>query len=64
MQNNLRAQYFGAALPYNKKLICSFLSKKHYVVLGQLLRLYLDRGLRLVKVDKAIRFKSLPYVAS
>ena len=37
-QHNLRAQYFGAACPYSRKLICSFLPIKHYVVLGQLLR--------------------------
>ena len=33
-QHNLRAQYFGAACPFSRKLICSFLPKKHYVVLG------------------------------
>ena len=63
-QHNLRSQYFGAACPYNRKLICYFLPKKHYVVLGQLLRFYLDRGMRLVKVHRAIRFKSSLYVAS
>ena len=57
-QHNLRAQYFGAACPYSRKLICSFLPKKHYVVLGQLLRFYFDRGMRLAKVHRAIRFKS------
>ena len=31
-QHNLRAQYFGAAYPYSRNLICSFLPKKHYVV--------------------------------
>ena len=41
-----------------------FLQKKHYVVLGQLLRFYLDRGMRLVKLHRAIRFKSSIYVAS
>ena len=35
-----------------------------YLVLGQLLRFYLDRGMRLVKVHRAICFKSTPYVAS
>ena len=64
MQHNQRTQYFGAACPYSRKLICSFLPKKHYVVLGQLLRFYLDRGLRLVKVHHAIRFESSPYVVS
>ena len=63
-QHNLRAQYFGAVYPYSLKLICLFLQKKHYVVLGQLLRFYFDRGMRLVKVHRAIRFKSSQYVAS
>ena len=63
-QHNLRAQYFGAACPYSRKLICSFLPKKHYLLLGQLLRFYLDRGIRLVKLHRAIRFKSSLYVAS
>ena len=63
-QHNLRAQYFGAACLYSRKLICSFLTKKHYVVLCQLLCFYLDRGMSLVKVYRAIRFKSSPYVAS
>ena len=59
-QHNLRAQYFGAACPHSRKLICLFLPKKHYVVLGQLLRFYLDRVMR----HRAIRFKSSPNVAS
>ena len=63
-QHNLRAQYFGAACPYSRKLICSFFPKKHYVVLGQLLRFYFDYGMKLVKLHQAIRFKSSPYVAS
>ena len=64
MQHNLLAQYLGAACPYSRKLICSFLQKKHYVVRDQLLRFYLDRKMKLVKVNCAIRFKSSPYVAS
>ena len=63
-QHNLRAQYSKAACSYSRKLICSFLPKKHYVVLDQPLRFYLDCGMRLVKVHRAIRFKSSPYVAS
>ena len=62
-KHNLRAQYFGAVCPFSRKLICSFLPKKHYVVLGQQLRFYLDRGMRLGKVYRAIRFNSSPYVA-
>ena len=41
-QHNLRDQYVGAACPYSRNLIYLFLPKKHYVVLGQLLRFYLD----------------------
>ena len=63
-QHNLRAQYFGTACQYSRKLICSFLPTKLYVVLGQLLRFYLDRGMRLITVQRAIRFKTFPYVAS
>ena len=33
-------------------------------MLGRLLRFYLDRGMRLVKLHRAIRFKSSPYFAS
>ena len=33
------------------------------MVLGQLVRFYLNRGMRLVKVHHAIRFKSSPYDA-
>ena len=61
-QHNLSAQYFGAACPFSRKLICSFYLKKHYIVLGQLLRFDLDRGMRHVKVHRAIRFNSSPYV--
>ena len=57
-QHNLRAQYIGADCLYSRKLICSFFPKNHYLVIGQLLSFYLDRGMRLVKVHRAIRFKS------
>ena len=63
-QHNMRAQYFGAAWLYSRKLICSFFPTKHYLVPRQLLRFYLDRGMRLIKVHCAIRYKSSPYVAS
>ena len=62
-QHELRTQYFGAACPFTRKLVCSFLPKNHYVVLGQLLVFYIDRGMRLLRVHRAIRFPSSPYVA-
>ena len=62
-QHNLRAQYFGEGCLFSRKLICSFLPKKNYLVLGQLLRFYLDRGMRLGNVHRAIHFNLSPYVA-
>ena len=62
-QHKLRAQYFGSACPFNRKLACSFLPTKHYVVFGQLLAFYFDRGIKLVNVHREIRFCSSPYVA-
>ena len=63
-QHNIRPQYFGAACPYSRKLICWFLPKIHYVLLGRLLRFYLYRGMRLVKIHHAIRITSSPDVTS
>ena len=63
-QRNLLAQHFGTACPYSRKLICSFLPKKHYVGLGKLFHSYIDSGMRLAKVHRAIQFKSSPYVVS
>ena len=59
-QHNVRAKYFGAACPISRNLICSVLSKKHYVDLGQLLRFYLNRKMKLVTVHCAIRFNLSP----
>ena len=61
--HNIRAQYIGVSCLLSQKLICFVPPKKHYVVLGQLLRFYLDRRIRLVKVHRAICFDSFPYVA-
>ena len=63
-QHNLRSHYSVAACPYSRKLICSFLPKRHYLVLSQLLCFYLNHGMILIKVHRAIRFKSSPFVAS
>ena len=62
-QPNLRTQYFRAACPFSRRLICSFLPKKHFVMLGQLLRFDLDKKIRLVKVHRSIRFNSSVNVA-
>ena len=44
-QHNFGGQYFSAACTYNRKLICSFLPNKYYVVLGLLLCFYIDRSI-------------------
>ena len=63
-QHNLRAEYFGAAFPYSRKLIRSFFPTKHYVMLGQLLLFDLDREMRLVILHHAICLNFSLYDAS
>ena len=60
-QHELRSKYFGAACPFSRKLVCSFLPKRKYVVHGHLLRFYLDRGMKLVKIHRGISFTASPY---
>ena len=62
-QHRLVIKYYNAAVPGSKKLICSLLNKCNYVVFGQILRLYLSRGLRLTKVHRGIKFTADPYMA-
>jgi hypothetical protein len=61
-QRELRAKYFAAACSHSRKLICSFLPKKRYVVLGHLLRFYLDLGMRFTKIHRGIKFTASPYL--
>ena len=62
-QNQLQAKYYAASCPFSRKLVCSFLIKKHYVVLGHMLRFYLDRGMRLTKVHRGIKFLASNFIA-
>ena len=64
MQHHLRAQHFGTACPYSRKLICSFRRKKPIVVLGQLLQINVHREMRLVKVHRKNWFKLFLYFSS
>ena len=63
-QHRLVVKYFNAAVPGNKKLICSLLNKRNYVVFGQMLQLYLIRGMKLTKVHRGIKFTAQPYLAA
>ena len=59
-QHQLRAKYFEAACPLSRTLEYLFLPTRKYVVHGHLLRFYLDRGMKLVRVHRAIRFTASP----
>ena len=63
----LKAKYYKSACTFSRKLVCSFLPKRHYVIFGKLLQFYLDRGLRLVCIHRGIKFSTSvqfkPYIA-
>jgi len=61
-QFELLRKYYGDTKKYSKKLICSLLPKKHYVVHSELLKFYIERGLVVTKVHRGIRFFSWPLV--
>ena len=56
-QMRLRRFYYGDSEPFRRKLVCSLLSKKHYVVFSKTLKFYLKRGMKVTKVHRAIRFE-------
>ena len=58
----LSAKYFGAACPFSRKLVCSFLPKRTYVVHGHLLRFYLDCGMKLVRIHRGFSFTASLYL--
>ena len=58
----LRRRYYGNANPFSRKLVCSLLPKKHYVVNGEMLKFYVQRGMRITKVHQAIRFKTCEFL--
>ena len=60
-QHQLRAKYFGAACPFSRKLVCSFLPKEKYVLHGHCLQFYLDRGMKLTKIHRGISFLASAY---
>ena len=53
----LRRLYYGDSEPFSRKLVCSLLPNKHYVVFSETLKFYLERGMNVTKVHWAIRFK-------
>ena len=59
-QHQLQMKYYGATCSSKHKLICSFLPNKHYVIYSPLLLFYLERGLQVGKVHRAIQFNASP----
>ena len=56
-QLRLRRLYYGDSEPFSRKLVCSLLPKMHYVVFSETLKFYLERGMKVTKVHRAIRFE-------
>ena len=52
----LRRKYYGAATLYSRKLVCSLLPKKKYVLHSKILKFYLERGMKVTKVYRGIKF--------
>ena len=53
----MRKLYYGDNEQLRQKLMCSLLPKKHYVVFSKALKFYLELGMKLTKVHRAIRFE-------
>ena len=52
----LRRKYYGASNPYSRKLVCSLMPRKRYVVHSELLKFYIERGLVVTKVHRGVKF--------
>ena len=50
-----RLFFYGDSEPFPRKLVCSLLPKTHYVVFSETLKFYLERGMKVMKVHRAIR---------
>ena len=50
--------YYNDSNPLSRKLICSLLPKKHYVVFSETLKFYIEQGMKVTKVHRGIRFET------
>ena len=57
-QLRLRRLYYGDSEPFSRKLVCSLLPKKHYVVYSETLKFYLERGMKVTKLHRGMRFET------
>ena len=58
----LRRKYYGATTPYSRKLVCSLLPKKKYVLHSKNLKFYVDRKMKVTKVHRGIKFSTGDYL--
>ena len=58
----LRRKYYGAATLYSRKLVCLLLPKKKYVIHSENLKFYLERGIKVTKVHRGIKFSTGNYL--
>ena len=59
----LRRLNYGDSDPSSRKLIYSILSKKHYVIFSETLTFYIERGIEVTKLHRAIRFETKTMLA-
>ena len=59
---HLRQKYFDAATLYSRKLVCSHLPRKEYVIHSENLKFYLERGMKVTKVNRGIKFSTGDYL--
>ena len=58
----LRRKFYGAATPHSRKLVCLLLPKKKYVLHSENLKFYLERGMKVTKVHRRIKFSTGDYL--
>ena len=58
----LRRKYYIAATPYSRKLVCSLLSNKKYVLQRENFKFYLERGMKVTKFNSGIKFSTGNYL--
>ena len=63
-QLRLQRPYYGDRDSFSRKLICSLLPKKRYVVFSETLKFYIERGMKVTKLHRAIRFESKAMLAN
>jgi hypothetical protein len=57
-QMRLRRLYYGDSEPFSRKLVCSLLPKKKYVVYSETLKFYIERGMKVTKLHRGMRFET------